>query len=572
MGDFAEAIDEALSERDLLDYSTFFLVVAKWAGLFSDMAMKRAGSGSTSRGSRGSQLVELLLASQTPDEPLRSPSAAAMVAHQAEAAPASSPQVQAKESSLKAGGSLSASWSYGGAAKRQLSSVWSYWRLRRRLLDMIARSGPINVNDVKRNFHRLDTGEHSGWLDLEKVELLLSWTFDTELTREDWALLLSSLTESDEETGARELVSLQSVLALCESLNSSAARKQASKRAMSPSSWVFDSKGAFIGAWKKVMGVVALYYFLSVTYVIAFLRDALLTQYVDSLYVSYGFDCMTLINVLIKLNTSYIDASSSVRVTDRRRIRQRYLMTQYSADLVGILPLDIFARFLGASPELVAWLRVPKLVFCHYLYSFFNRKRLSSRSRLMANVQVLLLLSWGIVHVLACVLFMITYGQSGNFVELKGYTGLGDFVNEPTGGGPFRIEYYLYCFMSTLHNIVGIWALPMERVPELIFTMVLCAVNLSAWAYLMGSISGLCVTDDESIAESHKLMADVTHFIQHEKVPPSVSEELKNYFNVNAQQQRATLSLAEQKEIYRALPLALQVGNTVDAHRRERTI
>lgn len=180
----------------------------------------------------------------------------------------------------------------------------------------------------------------------------------------------------------------------------------------------------------------------------------------------------------------------------------------------------------------------------------------------LLSLQVLLLLSWGLVHVLACVLFTITFGQHGTFLELKGYTGLGDYVNEPTGGGAFRIEYYLYCFMSTLHNIVGIWALPMERVPELIFTMVLCAVNLSAWAYLMGSISGLCVTDDEAIAESHKLMADVTHFITHERVPPSVCEELKSYFNVNAQQQRATLSLAEQKDIYRALPLALQVRAT----------
>lgn len=139
----------------------------------------------------------------------------------------------------------------------------------------------------------------------------------------------------------------------------------------------------------QVMGVVALYYFLSVTYVLAFLRDALHQRdFVTSLYVSYGFDVLTLVNVCIKLNTSFIEPSSSVRVTDRRRILQRYLMTQYSVDLVGILPLDLFARYMGAPSEMVAWLRLPKLVFCHYLYSFFNRKRLSSRSRLMANVQV----------------------------------------------------------------------------------------------------------------------------------------------------------------------------------------
>jgi hypothetical protein len=57
-----------------------------------------------------------------------------------------------------------------------------------------------------------------------QVELLLSWTLDTELTREEWALLLGSLAlaEGDEETGARPLVSLAPVLALCEDLNASA--------------------------------------------------------------------------------------------------------------------------------------------------------------------------------------------------------------------------------------------------------------------------------------------------------------------------------------------------------------
>jgi hypothetical protein len=48
--------------------------------------------------------------------------------------------------------------------------------------------------------------------------------------------------------------------------------------------------------------------------------------------------------------------------------------------------------------------------------------------------------------------------------------------------------------------------------------------------------AGLCVAADETLAESHEKMAAVTHFIANEKMPPSVVNELKGYFNVNAQQ------------------------------------
>lgn len=51
----------------------------------------------------------------------------------------------------------------------------------------------------------------------------------------------------------------------------------------------------------------------------------------------------------------------------------------------------------------------------------------------------------------------------------------------------------------------------------------------------------------------------MSHFIQHNPLPPGVAQELRAYFNVSAQQSRASLSLAEQKDLYRNLPLSLQV-------------
>jgi hypothetical protein len=92
--------------------------------------------------------------------------------------------------------------------------------------------------------------------------------------------------------------------------------------------------------------------------------------------------------------------------------------------MVGIAPLDIFARILGGSSSLVAWLRVTKLLFLRYVYFFFNRSQASSRSRLVQQVQMLLFLAFGLLHWLTCVWFYITYGYERTYLALnKNYEG-----------------------------------------------------------------------------------------------------------------------------------------------------
>jgi hypothetical protein len=52
-------------------------------------------------------------------------------------------------------------------------------------------------------------------------------------------------------------------------------------------------------------------------------------------------------------------------------------------------------------------------------------------------------------------------------------------------------------------------------------------LSLSAWSALMGAISGLCVTNDESLLESHDRQAAVAHFVSQESMPPKVADELR---------------------------------------------
>jgi hypothetical protein len=195
----------------------------------------------------------------------------------------------------------------------RLTQAMGSWRLKRKLLAMMARTGDLNIEDMKRNFARLDT-DSWGSLDREKVELLLSWSFDTELTRDEWDALFQSLT--DEESS--DMVHITAIEMLFTELNEEA-RKKAQSKPLGSRSFIFDKQGMFISVWRRVMGLVGLYYFLSVPYQIAFLRSDLDTTYKTTLWVSYAFDCITVLNVLVKLNTAFIDPQSSVRITDRWR-------------------------------------------------------------------------------------------------------------------------------------------------------------------------------------------------------------------------------------------------------------
>jgi len=63
---------------------------------------------------------------------------------------------------------------------------------------------------------------------------------------------------------------------------------------------------------------------------------------------------------------------------------------------------------------------------------------------------------------------------------------------------------------------------------------------------------------DETIAESHDLMNTCVRFIKQNDIPPELAEELKNFFTLDVLQ-KGTLSLADQNQVYRNLPLSLQV-------------
>jgi hypothetical protein len=403
MGEFGWAIDKIFLGCDLIDKETFFLVVAKWAGLFEDLDldpprppgidhMMHQGQNKESRRSVDTDLVGSDSWADKEDLATRT-------------------HINTGSGPTRAGAAAPATAKAGWLKRIYRNS--HLMQIKRRL-----RGTRIDMDVVEFNFKRLDP-EGGGYVDRDYAELLLGWTFSVDLNRDEWEILTDQVI--DPTTG---VASYASIAALCHELGARRGGKLAGEaRPRTATTLVFKEDGAFISYWRKLMSLTACFYFATLPYIFAFLRDDLLTQYVGILWASWGMDSLMLLDVLVKLNTSYTDPLRSVEVTDRAKIRERYLVSECLIDIVGLLPLDIMARYLGAAGPIVASLRFPKFVFCYRLHYFFKRTSLSSLGRRAADLEMLLFVAVGLLHLLACVWFYMTYGVRGNYLEISDYHG-----------------------------------------------------------------------------------------------------------------------------------------------------
>lgn len=189
----------------------------------------------------------------------------------------------------------------------------------RRIIRLIVKDMNISVEDIANRFDRLDT-HGRGVLDETRTQLLLSWAFDVDFKAEDWDAIFYYLV-GEKSCFARR----HNILTWTTSLLKRRPRQTSrfysfvrlvadSGRALvhriSASNFIIDHTGSFSRKWKVIRAVVALYMFLTVPYQIAFLRESLLGRYFPSLIVSWAFDVLMMLDIVLKFNMSFTDERS----------------------------------------------------------------------------------------------------------------------------------------------------------------------------------------------------------------------------------------------------------------------
>ena len=194
------------------------------------------------------------------------------------------------------------------------------WRVRRKLSHQIMIGLSATSEEIHNRCLRLDVFA-VGALDETKTQLLISWAFDVDLKRSEWDAVFYHLAGPNTALAKRE-----AILAWTDSLLQDHSQRMKREdrgqgswlkglvyswsKSLTQTHGVIDHRGSFARVWAVVKFLAALYMFLSIPYQVTLLREELLGRYFTSLLVSWAFDVVLVMDIIIRFNLSFIDGRS----------------------------------------------------------------------------------------------------------------------------------------------------------------------------------------------------------------------------------------------------------------------
>jgi len=192
-------------------------------------------------------------------------------------------------------------------------------RIEKKLLQQVAKGLTASSEDVHSRFSRLDALE-LGALDETKTQLLISWAFDIDLKQNEWHAVFYHLAGPESGLAKREAILMWTDSLLKQHRKQLAVTDvyiQAIKNNLSDvrnhlqnTHGVIDHQARFAYIWSIITTAANLYMFLSVPYQTTLLHNKLLGQYFASLLISWGFDAILLLDIILKFNMSFVDERS----------------------------------------------------------------------------------------------------------------------------------------------------------------------------------------------------------------------------------------------------------------------
>ena len=324
-------------------------------------------------------------------------------------------------------------------------------------------------------------------------------------------------------------------------------------RALNPNSVVYDY-------WRLLLKFVAVYDFIAVPIRIAFKPWGSMLSPV-ALGTDLTADSVLFLHLFLELNTAFKN-ERSLWVTQRYKIfRHADLFVIFSA-----LPLDWFAYLCGASLEACDWLRLNKLFLLRgkiWEMRGGPNLNLSNTTTMILRMAKLMAMT---LHVSACIWFFIgrsyeswfpnraiswfyvspsysniTFDHNQNFAMVSRRT-----------GEEYLLSLYWVAATLTVNGAVG--DMIPQNVIEIFFTIVLMALNMTLYRWVIGEVSTIIMSADDDVVKRREQMEKIKIFISGGKFSSKLQEEIKSHFW--AVQNGSTL---DQTVIFKGLNHGLQV-------------
>lgn len=273
-------------------------------------------------------------------------------------------------------------------------------------------------------------------------------------------------------------------------------------------------------------------------------------------------DLLLIADIFVRFHLGYVEQGEYV--DDKERIIQRYRDGAMKGHLAASLPLDIVARLLipGASPMLLGFLRLPRLLRINQSFSVFGRwEDKAGISTFIIRMLSLAVLIFFFTHWIACLWFFIG--------ELEIQLGSQSWLSESVLAEASTVRRYIvtfYWILSVL-TIGESGDLNLEIQPttpiEGAFTLLIVFLGVSMFAYIIGNVSSLVLSLDSAQTKYREKLDQLKIYLRRNKVPQNVQEEIVNYYQYRWQVNRDT----DEIDVVEELPASLRAKVYLHLHK-----
>jgi len=277
-------------------------------------------------------------------------------------------------------------------------------------------------------------------------------------------------------------------------------------------------------------------------------------------------DAVYLARMAVRFHTTFVN-DHGVQVTDPVKVRKRYLDTDFTLDLIACWPQDLMAYWLNAELVTVYGLRLLRFINTRYAVADFRawRRQLVESDfvgGVMSNILPLLVL----IHYCACVWSVMGYSELARSEfsvtwadEARDQRALvGGLARSHENELLNLFDNYLTSvfFVLSLVTALGIAQVPVNTAEFAGFTL-MAVLNMSAYAWCVGGISGVVMKQDDEIVGKRAQLELVQGYVSHIHVPADLKHRMIKFFQQRLQ--HTSLSSVDSLTIYNSLPVPMQM-------------